>query len=205
MERHNPVGPGAVTEFDELFKIGYKALVSSLVTSAGELDDAKSRSRTSPRAHYVPRTLDRVAAGQLARAQSHVAAFGAGESRRQERLGAAGFIENLWRRSVHATVPQHGEHSRDPASKRRCVAEAAAGGSPCGSGHFKFLDDLDRASFARQTRSSICRWCWKQSSRTTPSIATTTARRRSPIAASCSTRCSISAACGWSMIAFLGI
>lgn len=34
MERHNPVGPGAVTEFDELFKIGYKALVSSLVTSA---------------------------------------------------------------------------------------------------------------------------------------------------------------------------
>lgn len=44
MERHNPVGPGAVTEFDELFKIGYKALVSSLVTSsatwaAGEVDD----------------------------------------------------------------------------------------------------------------------------------------------------------------------
>lgn len=44
MERHNPVGPGAVTEFDELFKIGYKALVSSLVTSSshwgsGEVDD----------------------------------------------------------------------------------------------------------------------------------------------------------------------
>jgi hypothetical protein len=34
MERRNPVGPGAVTEFDELFKIGYKALVSSLVQSA---------------------------------------------------------------------------------------------------------------------------------------------------------------------------
>ncbi len=33
MERSNPVGPGAVTEFDELFKIGYKALVESLVAS----------------------------------------------------------------------------------------------------------------------------------------------------------------------------
>jgi hypothetical protein len=34
MERDHPVGPGAVTEFDELFKIGYKAIVESLVASA---------------------------------------------------------------------------------------------------------------------------------------------------------------------------
>ncbi len=34
MERNNPVGPGAVTEFDELFKVGYRALVESLVRSA---------------------------------------------------------------------------------------------------------------------------------------------------------------------------
>ncbi|MCY2993955.1 MAG: hypothetical protein NTY19_39690, partial [Planctomycetota bacterium] len=34
MERLNPVGPGAVTEFDELFKIGYKALVKLVVDSA---------------------------------------------------------------------------------------------------------------------------------------------------------------------------
>lgn len=34
MERNNPVGPGAVTEFDELFKVGYRALVESLVNSA---------------------------------------------------------------------------------------------------------------------------------------------------------------------------
>ena len=34
METENPVGPGAVTEFDELFKLGYRALVDSLVTSA---------------------------------------------------------------------------------------------------------------------------------------------------------------------------
>jgi hypothetical protein len=34
MERSHPVGPGAVTEFDEVFKIGWTALVESLVVSA---------------------------------------------------------------------------------------------------------------------------------------------------------------------------
>jgi hypothetical protein len=34
MERDHPVGPGAVTEYDELFKIGYRAIVESLVASA---------------------------------------------------------------------------------------------------------------------------------------------------------------------------
>ncbi len=39
MERDNPVGAGAVTEFDELFKIGYKAIVKSLVHSARSWED----------------------------------------------------------------------------------------------------------------------------------------------------------------------
>jgi hypothetical protein len=34
MERNNPVGAGAVTEFDELFKMGYGALIESLVYSS---------------------------------------------------------------------------------------------------------------------------------------------------------------------------
>ncbi len=34
MEREHPVGPGAVTEYDELFKIGYRSIVESLVASA---------------------------------------------------------------------------------------------------------------------------------------------------------------------------
>jgi hypothetical protein len=34
MEKDHPVGPGAVTEYDELFKIGYKGMVESLVASA---------------------------------------------------------------------------------------------------------------------------------------------------------------------------
>jgi hypothetical protein len=34
MERQHPVGPGAVTEFDELFKIGYKSLVRTIIRAA---------------------------------------------------------------------------------------------------------------------------------------------------------------------------
>ena len=39
MERNHPVGPGAVTEYDELFKIGYKGLVQCLVSSAPSWDE----------------------------------------------------------------------------------------------------------------------------------------------------------------------
>lgn len=46
MERGHPVGPGAVTEFDELFKVGFKTMVDTLIASAAhwpetsdELDD----------------------------------------------------------------------------------------------------------------------------------------------------------------------
>tara|TARA_B100000809_G_scaffold17167_1_gene15292 strand:- start:10209 stop:14183 length:3975 start_codon:yes stop_codon:yes gene_type:complete len=34
MERQHPVGPGAVTEYDELFTVGYQAIVENLVTAA---------------------------------------------------------------------------------------------------------------------------------------------------------------------------
>ena len=34
IERKHPVGPGAVTEFDDLFAIGYRAVIESMVTSA---------------------------------------------------------------------------------------------------------------------------------------------------------------------------
>jgi hypothetical protein len=55
MERDHPVGPGAVTEFDELFKIGYRAIVEGLVASAsqwpaaqeGEEDETQSEALVS--------------------------------------------------------------------------------------------------------------------------------------------------------------
>src|SRR5262245_31101087 len=39
MEREHPVGAGAVTEYDELFKIGYRAIVENLVVSAEQWPD----------------------------------------------------------------------------------------------------------------------------------------------------------------------
>jgi hypothetical protein len=55
MEREHPVGPGAVTEFDELFKIGYRSIVESLVASSlqwpaaqeGEEDETHSEAVVS--------------------------------------------------------------------------------------------------------------------------------------------------------------
>jgi hypothetical protein len=39
IEKDNPVGPGAITEFDELFSIGYRALVESVVASCPQGDE----------------------------------------------------------------------------------------------------------------------------------------------------------------------
>jgi hypothetical protein len=66
MEHHNPVGPGAVTEFDELFQIGFTSIARSVVrsaysfrpnngvTEAMELEDIVERGITEP---AVPRLL----------------------------------------------------------------------------------------------------------------------------------------------------
>jgi hypothetical protein len=55
MERDHPVGPGAVTEFDELFKVGYRSIVESIVASSrqwpaaqeGEEDETQSEALVS--------------------------------------------------------------------------------------------------------------------------------------------------------------
>lgn len=39
IEKDNPVGPGAITEFDELFSIGFRSLVESIVTSCPSDND----------------------------------------------------------------------------------------------------------------------------------------------------------------------
>lgn len=40
MEQQNPIGPGAVTEFDNLFRIGFRALVSALVNTVRHWPDS---------------------------------------------------------------------------------------------------------------------------------------------------------------------
>jgi hypothetical protein len=56
MERLHPVGPGAVTEFDELFKIGYRALVEALIDSSkqwGPQHGEEIEDRDSPQSALV--------------------------------------------------------------------------------------------------------------------------------------------------------
>ncbi len=49
MERHAPIGPGAVTQFDELFEKGYRALVESLVRAAETTERRIARKRQRPK------------------------------------------------------------------------------------------------------------------------------------------------------------
>jgi len=46
MEQHNPIGGGAVTEFDGLFRIGFRSLVSSLVASVRSWPNMEKGDRT---------------------------------------------------------------------------------------------------------------------------------------------------------------
>ncbi len=57
MERSNPVGHGAVTEFDELFKIGYTAMVESLVHSSQTWDAANTVTETGVKKFDGPSAL----------------------------------------------------------------------------------------------------------------------------------------------------
>jgi hypothetical protein len=48
MERLHPVGPGAVTEFDEMFKIGYRSIVEAIVDSSQNWGASDSESAEDP-------------------------------------------------------------------------------------------------------------------------------------------------------------
>src|SRR5690606_37825178 len=46
MEQHNPIGNGAVTEFDGLFRVGFRSLVTSLVASVRSWPESDRNRRT---------------------------------------------------------------------------------------------------------------------------------------------------------------
>ncbi len=116
MERNHPVGPGAVTEFDELFKVGYRALVENLVTSAKSWPTDEAEASPEKDVAAALEELDRGVIGQLAQPQPHPASVGAGTDHRQEELGPAGAVHPaVRRRAVHAAVLQPGQCAGHPA------------------------------------------------------------------------------------------
>lgn len=58
MERNNPLGPGAVTEFDRLFEVGFKALVESVVESSAHWSEGDTRGDIAGETDEDPRDAD---------------------------------------------------------------------------------------------------------------------------------------------------
>ncbi len=71
MEQQNPIGIGAVTEFDGLFRAGFRSLVASLVESTRQAqagDDGQAFDEKAIAETLIPllETIDRNDARQLA-------------------------------------------------------------------------------------------------------------------------------------------
>ena len=156
MERNNPVGPGAVTEFDDLFRIGYKALVESLVTAADNWKGAAATPGASDAALVdcleAPDALDCSKVGWPTAARCGSRCW---RKCKTKRLGQAGDVHRKYgARPVHAAVPQLRQHPRHPASRRRCLARTDFE-RPATEGELKLLEDLESKIPARQAAEQL--------------------------------------------------
>lgn len=64
MERNHPVGSGAVTEFDELFKIGYRAVIECLMVSFESWKE-KTREKESELTAHIINQLEKITESML--------------------------------------------------------------------------------------------------------------------------------------------
>lgn len=70
MEQHNPIGTGAVTEFDGLFRIGFRSLVTSLVASVRSWPEAPKNSRTQELISLLESLTETMLSSWLAHSQT---------------------------------------------------------------------------------------------------------------------------------------
>jgi hypothetical protein len=70
MEQHNPIGTGAVTEFDGLFRIGFRSLVTSLVASVRSWSEAPRNSRTQELISLLESLTETMLSSWLAHSQT---------------------------------------------------------------------------------------------------------------------------------------
>jgi len=70
MEQHNPIGSGAVTEFDGLFRIGFRSLVTSLVASVRSWPEAPKNSRTQELISLLESLTETMLSSWLAHSQT---------------------------------------------------------------------------------------------------------------------------------------
>ena len=75
METNHPVGPGAITEFDQMFKIGCRAIVRALVAASEGWTEPSEPGNDSELIAFQPEQIDRGAcSASLARTQPRRAA-----------------------------------------------------------------------------------------------------------------------------------
>lgn len=70
MEQHNPIGGGAVTEFDGLFRVGFRSLVSSLVASVRSWPNMEKGDRTKHLISMLESLTETMLASWLAHSQT---------------------------------------------------------------------------------------------------------------------------------------
>ncbi|TVQ01561.1 MAG: hypothetical protein EA381_05310 [Planctomycetaceae bacterium] len=70
MEQHNPIGMGAVTEFDGLFRIGFRSLVTSLVATVRAWPESDSGNRTQELISMLESLTETMLSSWLAHSQT---------------------------------------------------------------------------------------------------------------------------------------
>lgn len=70
MEQHNPIGMGAVTEFDGLFRIGFRSLVTSLVVTVRSWPASSTTSRTQELISLLESLTETMLSSWLAHSQT---------------------------------------------------------------------------------------------------------------------------------------
>ena len=123
MERDHPVGPGAVTEFDELFKIGYRAIVESLVASSAHWPSAQDGEEDETQAEALVSCLEKLTESLLTSWLAHSRTLRLSVLERVHDKASwkklVEFVERYGGELFYAAVFEPGQHPGDSASGRR--------------------------------------------------------------------------------------
>ena len=148
MERQHPVGPGAVTEFDEMFKMGYKSLVRMIVHSAATWTPGRG---VRPGEEAGPRTVveclkqltESLLSSWLAHSKTLRLSVLEKVKDRQEWAPFGEVCRELRSRPVHRSGSWISPVAHKPAPGRRSVVDAIGRGAGAEVAE-RLLADLER-------------------------------------------------------------
>ena len=131
MELSHPVGPGAITEFDQMFEIGCKAIVRSLVLASRSWRLPKRAAargrRDAELIDFLEQTIEALLRCWLVHSRGVRLSVLETVSQKRPLAGTEAIHRALRPRPVHAAIHEPGEPAGDPAPGRRRLAASAAG------------------------------------------------------------------------------